>query len=206
LYSFSAGSADWQRAYAAVPGATDRQRISYVIRRHALQPSRHLRDHRRWSPAGGIGVADLGDIADEMTRGHSLPGMHTESLVIRRGLDHRTLLRESHRKLATSFQRGLPPIVALKRMARTNGTWTIVDGHFVVVTTLPARLPAAAHAFEFGYFDPHGGHHRRGTLGLPADPAIPWLEIDCPATPVGRRRVPAGRPTHVAASALIGRF
>ena len=206
LYAFAAGSPAWQRAHAAVPGTTDRERITWVIRRYALQPSRHLPGHRRWSPRGGIGVADLADMADEMTRGHSLPGTCTATLVAGGRLHHRDLLRRLHEHLATSFQRGLPPLLALKRMERSGAGWSVVDGHFIVVSALPERLPHDADRFEFGYFDPHGARHRRATVHIPADPSVPWLEADCPDTPVGRRRVPAGRETHVSAAAVIGRF
>jgi len=82
LNAFSAGSKPWQRVYSAVPGQTDRDRLAYVIKRYALQPSRHFRDQRRWSRRGGIGAADLADMAAEMAAaGGKLSSIRVESFV-----------------------------------------------------------------------------------------------------------------------------
>jgi len=210
LYAFSAGSESWQRAFCAVPGDTDRERLSYVIRRYALHPSSHFRDQRRWSARGGIGAADLADMATGMaTAGGKFSGIRSESLVDTKG-NPDSLLRRLHRRLAISLRHGLPPILAVKRMARQkNGapsSWTIVEGHYIVVTSLPSVLPRDATSFDIDCVDPNGGHRRRAVVRLSADPAIPWLVIDCADIPVGRRRLHPGQISHISASAVIGRF
>lgn len=213
LYCFSAGNDDWQRAYQAVDGETDRERLAFIIKRYALQPSRHLSNHRRWSQRGGIGSADLVDMANEMCADKFLPGMRSETLIAGASGSHRQLLRQAHRRLSTSLTKGLPPILVLKRNARpasnpSPADWRIVEGHYVVVTDMPARLDRQASAFEIQFMDPHGGRRRSGALSIPdtAGPAVPWLEFYSPDTTVGLRSVRSNEQSLVTASAVIGRF
>lgn len=213
LYAFSAGNDDWQRAHTAVDGETDRQRLAYIIKRYALQPSRHLNGHQRWSRRGGIGSADLVDMGNEMATGLFLPGLRSETLIAGSAGSHQRLLQLAHRRLATSLTKGLPPILALKRNARpaanpSPAVWRIVEGHYVVVTDMPARIARDADSFDIGYMDPHGGKQQTGILRIPegAGPTLPWLEFTSPDTPVGRRLVRRNEQSIVTATALIGRF
>lgn len=213
LYAFSAGNDDWQRAYAAVDGESDRQRLAYIIKRYALHPSRHLSNHRRWSNRGGISSADLADIGNEMAAGQFLPGIRWDSLIATNGGDHGKLLRHAHRRLSQSLTRGLPPILALKLTARrssdtSSSAWRIVEGHYVVVTGMPSRIARDANSFEIEFMDPHGGRQRTGTLRIPdgAGPALPWLEFSSPDTAMSRRLVRRGEQSLVTAAAVIGRF
>ena len=210
LNAFSAGSEPWQKVAEAVPGKSDRDRLAYIIKRYALHPSKHFRDQRRWSRRGGIGAIDLADMATEMAAaGGKLSGIRSESFVDTRNAPA-ALLRRLHRRLATSLKRGLPPILVLKRMARPKSgattAWTMVEGHYVVVTSLPARLLRSTTAFDIDCIDPNGGQHRHATIHTSSDPSIPWLLIDCPGTPVGQRRLRSGQISHLSASAVIGRF
>lgn len=213
LYAFSAGTDDWQRAYSAVDGESDRQRLAYIIKRYALHPSRHLSNHRRWSRHGGVSSADLADIGNEMAAGRFLPGIRWDSLIATSGGDHGKLLRHAHRRLSRSLIRGLPPILALKRAARRTSdaspsAWRIVEGHYVVVTGMPSRIGRDANGFDLEFMDPHGGRQRTGTLRIPdgAGPALPWLEFVSPDTPVGLRLVRPGEQSLVTAAAAVGRF
>jgi len=210
LYSFSAGSETWRRAFRAVPGGNDRERLVYVMKRYALQPSRHFRDQRRWSGRGGVGAADLADMATEMAAaGGKLSGIRSESLVDTKG-NPAALLRRTHRLLAASLKRGLPPVLALKRMARPeNGapsSWAVVEGHYIVVTSMPGRLARGAVSFGIDCVDPNGGIRRHAVIRLSPDSAIPWLLVDCPGAPVGRRRLRSGSVSHISASGVVGRF
>jgi hypothetical protein len=210
LNAFSAGSEPWQKVAEAVPGKSDRERLAYVIKRYALHPSKHFRDQRRWSRRGGIGAADLADMATEMAAvGGKLAAIRSESLVDTKN-SPASLLRRLHRRLAISLKRGLPPILVLKRMARPKSgaatAWTMVEGHYVVVTSMPAHLPRGATSFDIDCIDPNGGQRRHATVHTSSDPAIPWLVIDCPGTPVGQRRLRSGQISHLSASAVIGRF
>ena len=213
LYAFSAGNDDWQRAYTAVDGETDRQRLAYIIKRYALHPSRHLSNHKRWSHRGGISSADLVDIGNEMATGQFLPVIRSDSLIVSNGSDHQRLLRHAHRRLSGSLSKNLPPILTLKRTARrTSDTspsaWRIVEGHYVVVTGMPSRIARDAGSFDIEFMDPHGGKQRAGTLSIPngADRTVPWLEFSSPDTPVGRRLVRSGEQSLVTAAAVIGHF
>lgn len=213
LYAFSAGNDDWQRAYQAVSGDTDRERLAYIIKRYALHPSRHLNNHRRWSNRGGVGSADLVDMGNEMCAGHYLPGLRSETLIAGSAGSHQRLIQQAHRRLSTSLAKGLPPILVLKRNARpaanpSPAAWRIVEGHYLVVTGMPARISRGTQAFDVSFMDPHGGKQRTGTLRIPdgAGPTLPWLEFSSPDTPVGRRLVRSNEQSLVTTTAVIGRF
>jgi hypothetical protein len=72
LSAFRFGDVNWQRAANAIPGETDRQRLRTIILREGMRPSKNLGGRPRWSKSG-VNVADLCDMANELTRGHYLP-------------------------------------------------------------------------------------------------------------------------------------
>jgi hypothetical protein len=208
LDAFAAGGESWRRVFEAVPGSTDRERLAYVIKRYALRPSRHFRSQRRWSRRGGIGAADLADMATEMAAaGGKLAAIRSESLVDT-GSDPAALLRRAHRLMAASLKRGLPPILVLKRMERPesggSAMWSMSGGHYVVVVSIPVRLARGADSFDIECIDPDGARRRRATIRISGDRSVPWLLVDCPGVSVGRSR--SGRSSHLSAPAVVGRF
>jgi hypothetical protein len=224
LNAFRSGNERWQKA-AQLPGDSDRAQLSYLIRRHALVKSSHLEDRIRWHPRRGINVADLTDVANEMSAPHLLPRLRTEILFLDGREQAPDLLRRAHARINASLRHGIPPVASLRRYthrhaSRGNALWLALEGHFIVITRVPGQLDRGARSFGFDYIDPWGGKCRQGTLAIPAlafqagAPAgpntalapSPCLEAVCPQTHVGLSKVKPGETTLVAFDALIGRF
>ncbi len=224
LTAFRCGNVNWQQA-ARVPGNSDREQLSWVIRRHALVRSSHLPDRTRWHRTRGINVADLTDIANEMAAPLLLPRVASRLLFAENREDPAKLLRRVHSHLATSLRKGLPPVASLRRYTRRPGSdgnpqWVTLEGHFVVVTAIPAKLPTDARTFSFDYIDPWGGKRLTGTCRAALPPAASpvrkgaavdslaapaCLEADCPGSLIGLGKVHPGDQTTVAFEAIIGR-
>ena len=111
LTAFRFGNENWQRAGSSIAGENDRQRLSYVIRNVAMRPSRHLGGRPRWSKSG-VNVADLCDIANELTAGQYLPQVRYEVLFLKPKESQEKLLRRVHDRLSESLAKGLPPVIS----------------------------------------------------------------------------------------------
>lgn len=216
LNAFRFGNADWQRVSAALPGGNDRQRIQYIIRGPGMRPSTHLQGRPRWS-RHGVNIADLQDIANDLTRGQYLPQITQQVLFRQPGETPEKLLRRVHRLFNTSMAKGLPPVISLRRQVlRTrDGTpqWTVLDAHFVTLTSLPRKLDKHARSFPVTYIDPWGGKLRQGSITIPNRPLLaatvgnsPCLQADFPTAAVGSKLVRRGETSALAAAAALGRW
>ena len=217
LNAFRFGNPAWQRASNAIAGDTDKQRITGIIRERGLRPSSHLVGHPRWSRKG-VNLADLCDIANEMTRGHFLPSVSQEVLFRKPGETQEKLLKRVHHLLDTSIAKGLPPVISLRRYAKRgqNGKppeWTVLDAHFVTLTTLTHKLENGARSFPISYIDPWGGKICQGTISVPERPiladsaaASSCLEAVFPQALVGKKSVRPGEPTGLTVAAALGRW
>jgi hypothetical protein len=212
LNSFHFANPAWQRASNAISGETDKQRIYTIIREYGMRPSAHLKERPRWSKAG-VNLADLCDIANEMTRGHFLPLVSQEVMFRKPGEISAKLLKRVHSRLGTSLEKGFPPLVSLRRFVKRGGSWVAIDAHFVTVTTIPRKLDKNASSFSISYVDPWGGKICQGNLAVP-DRAIladapadsPCLDADFPQASVGKRNVRKGEPTALTLAAVLGRW
>ncbi len=217
LNAFRFGSPAWQRASNAIAGDTDKQRISNIIRQRGMLPSSHLVGHSRWSRKG-VNLADLCDIANEMTHGHFLPQVSQEVLFLTPGETQEKLLKRAHQRLNASVAKGLPAIISLRRYAKRGQPgkppeWVVIDAHFVTLTALPDKLEKGARSFPISYIDPWGGKLCQGTISLPerailADSAAgsPCLEAAFPQASVGKKSVRSGEPTALTVAAVLGRW
>lgn len=225
LNAFRSGNNHWQKA-ARIPGDTDREQLSWLIRRHGLCRSAHLGDRIRWNPRGGVNVSDLTDMANEMAAPHLLPRLATETVFLTSREQPQDLLRRVHSRLEASLRKGIPPIASLRRYTHrhasaNNALWLALEGHFIVISGVPSKLGRDARSFPVEYIDPWGGKRRAGMIAIPAavfqaaaaanaDPELrgrpPCLEAICPETKVGLAKVRPGERTFVAFDALIGRF
>lgn len=217
LNAFRSGNEDWLRAFQAVDGRTDRERILSVIRTPGMRPSTHSKGVARWSKRG-VSVADLRDIANEMIAGLYLP-MLSEDVFFRqtRETPERLLLR-IHQRLAKSLEKGLPPVLSLRRYVNrpaSNGvsSWVVLDAHFVTVTALPRKLSRGAFSFPVSYIDPWGGRRLDGVLAIPTVPVFPddsghssCIEARFPKSSVGSSQVRKHETSVLVASAGIGRW
>lgn len=216
LNAFRYGNADWQRASNALPGENDRQRLQYIIRGPGMRPSTHLKGRARWSRRG-VNIADLQDIANELTQGQYLPQMTQQVLFRQPGETPEKLLRRVHKLFNTSLEKGLPPVISLRRhVLRTKdgaSHWTVLDAHFVTLTSLPRKLDKNARSFAVTYVDPWGGKVRQGVIGIPDRPLLaataadsPCLEAVFPDAAVGKKLVRKGESSALAAAAALGRW
>jgi hypothetical protein len=212
LASFRCGSAAWQRASTALVGTTDRDQLRHWIRHHGTRPSSTLKGRLRWS-AKGINVEDLVAAANEMNRPLFLPPLLHDDLFLRSREKPEALLRRTRERFDRSIDKGIPPILSLRRFVLRNGVWTAVQGHFVTVTAVPRKLARGESSFTFHYLDPWGGKRCEGSLSLPLQAILapagqtpPCLEAIVPAALIGRNAVRRGETTVVVPAAVIGRW
>lgn len=217
LNAFRFGSPDWQRASNAIAGDTDKQRIYTIIRESGMRPSNSIKGRPRWSRKG-VNLADLHDIANELTRGHFLPLMSEEVLFLKPGETQEKLLRRVHGRFETSLAKGLPPVLSLRRyvLRRQDGNppgWVIIDAHFVTLTAVPPKLEKNARSFPVSYIDPWGGKICQGAIAIPERGVLanaaadsPCLEAVFPQALVGKTLVRPGETAALTAAAALGRW
>jgi hypothetical protein len=211
------GSPAWQRASEAIAGGTDKQRILTVIRESGMRPSGSIQGRPRWSQKG-VNLMDLCDIGNELTRGHFLPLMSQEVLFSKPRENQKKLLARVHRRFETSLEKGLPPVVSLRRYVHRSGKsgpaeWVVLDAHFVTITAVPHKLEPGAGSFPVTYIDPWGGKICQGFIRIPdrgvlaTDPAdSPCLEAVFPEALVGRKSVRPGETDALTVVAVLGRW
>lgn len=211
------GSKDWQRAAAAVAGESDRQQVMSVIRDIGMRPSKSLHGKPRWSRAG-VGVADLCDMANEMTVGLYLPPLTDEVLFLNPKETPEKLLVRCHQKFAKSIAKGFPPLLSLRRFVwrRDHGQlpqWVAVDAHFVTVRSVPKQIDRHATSFAMDFIDPWGGCFSHGTIRIPPSPVIANAAgqstcLEAVGQMAAWQRTAAGRGERsvVVVSAVIGRW
>lgn len=216
LNAFRFGNASWQQAAARLPGQSDRERVAAIVRTYGMRPSQHLAGKPRWSKKG-VNLADLADIANEMTRGLYLPAMHREVLFLQERESSEQLLRRTHGRIATSLSRGLPPVMSLRRYVKRGtagrAAWPVLDAHFVTIKSVPAKLERGAPSFPVTYIDPWGGQiaegwiaiSSSGVLAAPGAPS-PCLEANFPKAAVGKKLVRKGEQSSLTVAALLGRW
>lgn len=215
LSAFRCGNADWNLAAEALPGETDRQKLRHMILKVAMRPSKHLGGRPRWSKSG-VNVADLCDMANEMSQGRFPPKVGYEVLFLRAKESPEKLLGRVHNRFEESLAKGFPPVVSIRRFAKRKGTWDVVEGHFVTVIATPRKLGRHDRSFPVTYLDPWGGKRFEGTIaisetamraGAAGDPMVPaCLEAVFPHALVGKSKVARGEPTFISVSAMIGRW
>ena len=214
LSAFRCGDENWRRAADAVPGENDRQRLRTIILREGMRPSKNLGGRPRWSKSG-LNVADLCDMANELTRGQYLPGLGYEIFFLKPKETPEKLLGRVHGRLVKSLDRGFPPVVSIRRFVKKRGVWNVVEGHFVTVVGVEKKLGKGERGFAVSYLDPWGGKRDSGRIIISPtafqaggnDPMFaPCLEAAFPKASVGKAKAGKGEPTFIAISAAIGRW
>lgn len=217
LNAFRFASPQWQRAADDLTGNNDRERMYTIIREIGMRPSKHLPGRPRWNRRG-IGVADLRDMANEMTMRHYMPQLRDEVFFIKPRETPEKLLRRVHQRLEYSLAKGFPPVISLRRHAlrkQKDGAaqWVVIDAHFITLTAIPRKLEKNARAFPVRYIDPWGGRHCEGHIAIPDQPVLPdprgypsCLEGRFSKTPVGSKLLRPSEPNTLAIPAAIGRW
>ena len=212
LNAFRLGNPDWQRVSNAIAGENDKQRIYSIIREYGMRPSATMKERPRWSKKG-VNLADLCDIANEMTRGLFLPLVSQEVLFRAPRETQQALLKRVLARLNTSLEKGLPPVISLRRYVKRGNAWIALDAHFVTLTKLPRTLEKGAASFAISYIDPWGGKACQGTIAIPKSAVLaevpsesPCLQADFSQASVGKKLVRQGEPTALTVAAVLGRW
>jgi len=205
INSLRFGDSRWRNALASLGDGSDRQQLHTLIRRHAMRPSPHLGGRPRWG-RNGINLVDLTDVFNEITSPHHLPPVRNQVFFANNTIESPPAqLARIHRHLGKSLDHGLPPVLSIRRFARRDGEWVVIDAHFVTVTEIPRRLPRNAESFTVRYIDPWGAHHHQGELHI--DSSITGFpEARFPNANVGKNRIRPGETSVLVASAMIGCF
>lgn len=217
LNAFRFGNDSWQRASNAITGKNDRERVLTIIREIGMRPSKSVPGRPRWSRRG-VNVADLRDMANEMTAGHWLPQVGEDLCYLKPRETPEKLLARVHARIETSLEKGLPPILSIRRLALRARSgqaaqWDTIDAHFVTLISVPSRLEKNARSFRVRYIDPWGGRFCEGEIRIPVEAVLPaadgrasCLEALFPQTSVGAKLVRRGEKTVVVTAAVIGRW
>ena len=208
LNSFQYGSEKWRKVFDSIPGNDSRSRIRHVVTTWGNQASSHLKGRKRWNYKEGVNLLDLNDIANEMRSPHSLPKIEYQVLTRGKRDSYQDLVKHSHKLMAKSLKKGLPPIISIHRANQQVGkkTWWPIRAHFVVITEIPEKLQAPYDHFKIKYIDPYGGFIREGKIE--ASPGAftnsPFLTANLPDALIGKSLVKKGEPTTLTLSAIIG--
>ena len=217
LNAFRFGNDHWQRGCSALDGRSDREQILQIIRGPGARPSAHTPGRLRWSRRG-VNLADLRDIANELTRGQYLPPLNEEVFFLMPRETPMAMLRRVHQRLETSLARGLPPVLSLRRYALRAqpgraAQWTVIDAHFVTLTAIPRRLDKHAGTFTVRYLDPWGGKSYDGRIAIPRQPLLAdqsgvstCLVAEFPQSSVGGKLVRRGETSVLVPAAALGRW
>ena len=212
LSSFRCGNAAWQKAAAALPGEDDRAQLRHWIRYHGLRPSETLKGRTRWTTAG-INVEDLVTAVNEMNRPLYLPAIGHDGLFRQGKETPAKLLQRSRERMQRSLEKGIPPILSLRRHVLRRGQWIAVQGHFVTVIAVPKKLGRGETGYPIAYLDPWGGKRCEGWIRIPDQTllarqgeASPCLLAEVPAANIGKKAVSRGETTVVIPETVIGRW
>lgn len=205
LNSLKFADSPWNGSLESFEGVSDRDALRLLIRRHGMRPSPHLGGRPRWSRRG-INLADLTDIGNELVTPYGAGGVRYELLMAPSAENPGRLLARTHRCMERSLRNGIPPILSVRRFAQREGTWGVIDAHFITITGVPKRIPRNAESFAIQYIDPWGAVHREGRIESPHEGSAGFPVAVLPMADIGKKRLRDGAPTFLAASAVIGRF
>lgn len=217
LTAFRSGNTAWRRASDGVAGKNDREQVLGIIREYGMRPSKHVPGRPRWS-RNGVGVSDLRDIGNELAAGKYLPQLSEEVFFLKGRETPEKLLKRVHHRLETSLEKGLPPVLSLRRYAlrKTKGgdkQWVVLDAHFVTLVRMPRKLGRGGRSFAVSYIDPWGAKRADGRISIP-EPALftdssgraACLVADFPKADVGLKKLRRGEKSVLTLAAAIGRW
>lgn len=206
LNAFGSGAPKWQQAYKKIPGTSDRARIASVIKSFGQAPSANLPNRSRWQINGGVNFADLAAMVAEMRNlDWTLPKTKSELFFAAPGKASHRQLGIAHKRLQKSFQKGLPPILSVRRFVLRNGQWQSVHGHFVVLTAMSDQVHRESTSFSVEFVDPSGAKTYRGTISSSNDTSsLPCLILNCPTNSIGKSQVRSGETHALGFSGAIG--
>jgi hypothetical protein len=214
LDAFRSGSKKWQASIAQFKGDSDTQKIIGIIKAYGKKGSYLDPKRARWNTRQGVSAQDLVSMANEMRTGMWM-GTVKQTLFFPKGRETATvLLHSTHRSLSKALNKGLPPILGIRRVTlrapekNTVPIWLTVKRHFVVLTGLPERLPKNATSFRVTYHDPWGGKDCQGSIRITDNQTrtLGTLIADFPNSKIGRDLVRRGESSELSLSSAIGLF
>ena len=169
ISSYRRGSQPWNKALENIKGDTDKEKFDYLVKHHGNIFSKHLHLQKRFSDKHGINIVDLTDLANEFNAKHKiqLPKLVYNSHFLKGKMEHKELLKNTHKSLKQSLKKGFPPLLSIKTFAQQGSRWSQIHGHFVTLVEIPHRLDKGATSFEIKYMDPWGGKIQTGSIHLP---------------------------------------
>lgn len=212
LNAFHYGSEKWQSVFDAVPGKKSKTRIRYVVSQWGSQPSKHIKGVQRWDKAQGINLVDLHDIANEMCHPHSLPKVKYEILTRKKYEPRTKLLKRSHERITKSLNKGLPPIICIRRYTYCNSkeldskSWWSISAHFIVIIETSKNIESNANSYKIKYVDPYGGYIHEGIIHTNTANFTnsPFLAATLPSAAIGKSLVKKGDESILTYSAIMG--
>ncbi|MDB4508448.1 hypothetical protein N9051_02565 [Akkermansiaceae bacterium] len=214
LDAFQCGSEKWQFSAAQITGRTQKQRMMKIILDYGRKPSAQFPKQQRWQPRAGISGVDLGNMANEMRKKYWMGTVKQQLFFKATKKSDLSHLHHSHKTLSKSLNKGLPPIMSVRRMAfraprsSNQKCWLTVKRHFLVLTGLPKKLAKNATSFPVTYRDPWGGHEYRGTIRIPTATEAPISTsiLDLPRSKIGKELIKRGETESLSLSSAIGVF
>lgn len=207
LNAFGSGEKAYQACYAKLPGSSDRARIASVIKSWGQKPSETIPDRQRWELRGGVNFQDLAAMAVEMSQQNwAARKPKGEFFFAASTKDSQQTLATAHKRLAKSLQKGLPPILSVRRFVHRSGQWQSVHGHFVVLTAMPKKLPRGSASFPVQFCDPEGAKILSGTVSLSQSESggLPCLTLLAPASQIGKSQVKGREENALGLAGAIG--
>ena len=203
--AFQFGGAPLTNLVAMLPGATQADKVRFLIATYGGKPSIVYRDEPRYLSNAGMWEDDLVPFINDWLKQSGAAPVAGEPLSQQRNETSHAHLRRVYSELSRSLAAGFPPIVNLQSYMET-GTffhrWRWLDGHFVTVVGVQGELEPDASKFcmwvadsqtgrilqVFIYADRHSSStslagdpmERSGKMPLPQPQSSPYLTIESP--------------------------
>ncbi len=165
LNSLRFATGDERDIFPTLVGSDDATRLRYLLDRWFIGRASSVAVGVKRFDTHGCYVEDLAEGFNELLSEKKQPVAKSGFLDRRNEEENdRDFLERIHGRFADSLRRGLPPIVSLRSfVARKHygesdtSRWGIARHHFVVLTSVPEKLPENDLGFRFEYIDPNGG-------------------------------------------------
>ncbi len=164
LNSMRFGPPEYQQLFDELPGNTGLEKLDYVVRVFGSKPSDDYESGTRIRSLGGMSAEDLKHFYMDSLKGNkaipTISGVYLDRLKFE---SDQHFVWRTHKLLALSIKRGVPPIIHLWAVApvisdgKITSLWGGLVSHFATVTSIQDSLENQDLGFYFKYIDPNGG-------------------------------------------------
>lgn len=163
------GPGEFQSIFQNIPGATNKEKLTYIIEKYGMTPSEDYKEGIKWHPNSGMSPVDLSYfMKDVLQKKSNLKGKFLERLKHETTKQH---LKRVHNYIKNSLKKGIPIIVSLRsfsphRSSKNKGeiVWNGLGNHFVIVTGIPSSIKSYEKGFSFEYLDANGPKRATGYI------------------------------------------